>query len=454
MQQREWITMTAREQRRAHILARVVAGEVKLWEAAVVLGLSVRQARRLKRALVREGPAALAHANRGRASPRRLSPTLRQHVIDLYQTTYRGLNHQHFCELLDQHERIVLSVASVRRILRAAGLGSPHTRRPAPHRKRRERMPAEGMLLQLDGSPHRWLGRDGPRWSLLSAVDDATGEPVAALFREQEDAAGYLMLLREVVTTRGIPAAIYRDRHSIFRAPGTERLSVEEQLLSTADVAPTQVGRVLAELGIESIPAASPQAKGRIERSWRTHQDRLVAELRLAGVTTLEQANAFLPGYLEHYRARFGVPPTSAESAYVPLSPATDLDRLFCCKYTRKVASDNTVRFAGQVLQLLPGRDRLSFARAVVEVHQRLDGSLAVVYHGTLLLHVPAPAAARPIRTSTRGKHAPDVQPPPPLPEVAPPQPRPKRRQPSLHHPWKQSYETMRPLQRTLPWIA
>ena len=147
MQQRERITMTAREQRRAHVLARVVAGEVKLWEAAVVLGLSVRQARRLKRALVREGPAALAHANRGRASPRRLSPTLRQHVIDLYQTTYRGLNHQHFCELLDQHERIALSVASVRRILRAAGLGSPLTRRPAPHRKRRERMPAEGMLL-------------------------------------------------------------------------------------------------------------------------------------------------------------------------------------------------------------------------------------------------------------------------------------------------------------------
>lgn len=451
-QQREWIVMTGREQRRAQVLTRIVAGELKLWEAAVVLGLSVRHARRLKRALVRHGPAALAHANRGRASPRRLSPTLRQHIIDLYQTTYRGLNHQHFGDLLREREHLVLSVASVRRILRSAGLGSPHTRRPAPHRRRRERMPAEGMLLQLDGSPHRWLGPDGPRWSLLSAVDDATGEPVAAVFREQEDTAGYLLLLREVVTTRGIPAAIYRDRHSIFRAPGTEKLSIEDQLLTTADVLPTQLGRVLAELGIESIPAASPQAKGRIERSWRTHQDRLVAELRLAGVQTLAEANAFLPGYLERYRARFAVPPASPDSAYVPLSPGTDLARLFCCKYTRKVASDNTVRFAGQVLQLLPGVDRLSFARAVIEVHQRLDGSLAVVHHGTLLLHVPAPADAPPLRTLSRGKPARDGQLPPAPP--APPGPRRKRRQPSLYHPWKQSYEGMRPLQRTLPWIA
>jgi len=196
MQQREWITMTAREQRRAHVLARVIAGELKLWEAAVVLGLSVRQARRLKRALVREGPAALAHANRGRASPRRFSPTLRQHVVRLYQTIYRGLNHQHFCELLAEHEQLQLSVATVRRILRTAGFGSPQTRRPAPHRARRERMPAEGMLLQLDGSPHRWLGPAGPRWSLLGAVDDATGEAVAAVFRDQEDSAGYLVLPR------------------------------------------------------------------------------------------------------------------------------------------------------------------------------------------------------------------------------------------------------------------
>lgn len=458
MQQREWITMTAREQRRVQVLTRAIAGEVRLWEAAVVLGLSIRQTRRLKRALVREGPAGVAHANRGRPCPRRLSPMLRQHVIELYLGTYRGLNHQHFSELLAEREQIRLSVASVRRILRSAGLGSPHTRRPSPRRVRRERMPAEGMLLQLDGSPHRWLGAAGPRWSLLGAVDDATGEAVAAIFREQEDTAGYLMLLRDIVTTRGIPAAIYRDRHSIFRAPGTEQLDIHQQLTSTSHVQPTQVGRVLAELGIESIPAASPQAKGRIERSWRTHQDRLIAELRLAGVTTLEQANAFLPGYLERYRTRFGVPPASAESAYVPISPGTELDRIFCCKYTRIVAADNTLRFAGQVLQLLAGHDRLSYARAVVEVHQRLDGSLAVVHHGQVLLHVPAPADALPIRTLTRGRTGPAVQPPrDPPPPTTSPQPtstRERASKPSRAHPWRRSYATMLPLQRTLPWIA
>jgi transposase len=448
--QLEWITMTAREQRRVQVLAQVLAGELKLWEAAVVLGLSIRQTRRLKGALVRAGPAAVAHGNRGRSSPRRLPAELRQALIVLYQGTYAGLNHQHFCELLAEREGLVVSVASVRRILRAAGLGSPHTRRPAPHRARRERMPAEGMLLQLDASPHRWLGRDGPRWSLLGAVDDATGEPVAALFREQEDAAGYLMLLRHVVHTRGIPAAIYRDRHSIFRAPGTERLSLDEELVGTRQ--PTQVGRVLAELGIASIPASSPQAKGRIERSWRTHQDRLSAELRLGGISTLEQANAFLPAYLARYHASFSVPPRSPEAAYVPLDPSADLDRLFCFKYTRKVASDNTLHFAGQVLQLQPGPHRLSYARLVVEVQQRLDSSLVVLCQGHLVLHLSAPANPPPLRTHARGTLAPSSLPPPLPPATAAPAP-PPAPQPTRAHPWRRSYQTMTPARRTPSWI-
>jgi len=452
MHQAEWITMTAREQRRVQVLARVLAGQLTLWEAAVVLGLSVRQARRLKSALVRAGPAAVAHGNRGRPSSRRLSAELRQTVIVLYQGMYGGLNHQHFCELLAEREGLVVSVASVRRILRAAGLGSPRSRRPPPHRARRERMPAEGMLLQLDASPHRWLGADGPRWSLLGAVDDATGEPVAALFREQEDAAGYLLLLRQVVTSRGIPAAIYRDRHSIFRAPGTEKLSLEDQLVSTADVLPTQVGRVLAELGIASIPASSPQAKGRIERSWRTHQDRLCAELRLAGVRTLDQANAFLPAYLARFHAHFSVLPCSPEAAYVPLEQTADLERLFCFKYTRKVASDNTLHFAGHILQLQPGPDRLSYARLVVEVHQRLDSSLVVLCQGRIVLHVAAAANPPPLRTHSRGALAPSGSPEPLSPT---PTPTPPRASPSTRaHPWRRSYATMIPAKRTPSWIA
>lgn len=401
--------MTVKEQRRVHVLMRVLGGVMTLKEAALVLGLSLRHARRLKRALVRAGPAAVAHGNRGRVSPRRTLEAVRQAVVAQYQGPYRGCNHQHFTELLAEREGIVLAVATVRRILGAAGLVSPHTRRPPAHRARRERMPAEGLLLQIDGSPYRWLGPQGPKWSLISGVDDATGAPEGAVFREEEDAAGYTLLLRQVVETKGIPAAVYRDRHSIFEPPRRRPLTLEEEL--TGQVFPTQFGRLLAELGIQSIPAHSPQAKGRVERPWRTHQDRLVAELRLAGVTTLEEANTFLPGYLARYRARFAVPPASPESAYVPVSPDTDLDRLFCFKYTRKVAPDNTIRFGGHVLQLPPGPDRRSYARAVVEVHERLDHSIAVYYQGRQLLVVPGDAAL-PLRTRRRDPRAcPEVPP-------------------------------------------
>lgn len=391
--------MTVKEQRRAQVLMRVLGGAITLKEAAVIMGVSVRHARRLKGALARAGPGGLAHGNRGRVSRRRIPEETRGTVVALYQGRYQGCNHQHFTELLAEREGIALSAASVRRILKEVGLGSPRRRRPPQHRARRERMPQEGMLLQIDGSPYRWLGPQGPKWSLISGVDDATGAPEAAVFRNEEDAAGYTLLLRQVVETKGIPAAVYHDRHSIFQPPATRRLTLEEEL--AGNPLPTQFGRLLAELGITSIAAHSPQAKGRVERPWRTHQDRLVAELRLAGVTTLEEANAFLPGYLARYRARFAVPSASPESAYVPLSPETDLDRLFCFKYTRKVAPDNTLRFEGRVLQLPPGPDRLSYAHTVVEVHERLDHSIAVYYRGRQLLAVPGDAAL-PLRTRHR----------------------------------------------------
>jgi transposase len=346
------ITMTVREQRRTQLLTRVLEGAITLQEAARVMGLSVRQARRLKGALVETGPSGLAHGNRGKPSPQRTPEATREAVVRHYQETYAGCNVQHFTELLAEREDLHLAVATVRRMLKEAGLVSPKSRRPAPYRSRRDRMLAEGMLVQIDATPFRWLGPTGPKWSLVGAVDDATSAPVAGVFREAEDAAGYLLLFRQMVETKGLPAAVYHDRHSIFQRSAHQRTTLEEDL--RGEPFPTQVGRLLAELGIESIAAHSPQAKGRVERSWRTHQDRLAQELRLAGVQTLAEANAFLPGYLARYGARFAVPPRSEESAYVPMAPETDLDRLFCFKYTRKVAPDNTIRFAGRILLLHP----------------------------------------------------------------------------------------------------
>lgn len=441
--------MTTREQRRAQQLTRVLEGTITLKEAAIVMGLSVRQARRLKGGLRREGPQALVHQNRGRPSERRTDPATTERVCELYRTKYAEFNVQHFSEFLAEAEGISLGVETVRRILKAAGLIAPKTRRPV-HRQRRERMPAEGMLLQIDGTPYRWLGAEGPRWTLLAAVDDATGDPVAAVFREQEDSAGYFELMLQAVTTRGIPAAVYRDRHLIFEASKRVRSTLEEDFAQQRF--PTHVGRLFAELGIESIPAHSPQAKGRVERQWRTQQDRLAKELRFAGVQTLAQANAYLPAYLVRYRARFAVAPASNESAYVPIDPATDLDWLFCFKYQRKVQADNTISYLGRVIQIPPGPDRLSYVRAVVEVHERLDGSIAICYQKRVLLVLPnLEEQPKPLRTHRRARPyttpgalpIPLASPASEPPEAPPPDPLP-RPSPALR-PWSEVLKQTRP---------
>src|SRR5918996_3229371 len=205
------ITMTAKEQRRAWVLTRVLKGERTMAEAAATLEISERQLWRLKKALERDGPAGLVHGNRGRASPRRLDEELRQRILRLVADRYRDINDCHLAELLAEREELTISRQSLQRVLRAAGVAAKRTRRRARHRSRRERMATEGSLLQLDGSRHDWFGDHGPRLTLLAAIDDATSRVVAAIFREQEDAAGYLELLHQIVTGHGLPAAIYRD---------------------------------------------------------------------------------------------------------------------------------------------------------------------------------------------------------------------------------------------------
>jgi hypothetical protein len=252
------------------------------------------------------------------------------------------------------------------------------------------------MLLQVDGSHHDWLQGRGPYLTLVGAIDDATGTVPYALFREQEDAQGYLLLLQQIIGTRGVPLALYSDRHGIFQVNPKQRESLEEQLAGERQ--PTQVGRALKELGIQSILARSPQAKGRIERLWGTFQDRLVAELRLAGVTTLAEANRLLWVFLPRYNARFAVPAAQAGSAYRPPEPALCLEGVLCFKYQRTVAKDNTVTLGEHTLQLLPGLDRYSYAHARVEVQERLDGSVVVTYQGKPVASKEAPPHAVTLR--------------------------------------------------------
>lgn len=399
--------MSTTEQRRAWVLNRLGKGELTTAEAAGLLGLSERQVWRLRVAFEARGPAALVHGNRGRASPRRIEPLIAARVVELARGRYAGINDCQLTELLAEHEGIVLGRVTVRRILRAAGISSPHRRRPPRHRSRRERMPQEGLLIQLDGSRHDWLEGRGPWLTLVGAIDDATGTVPAATFRGQEDAAGYLELLRTIVRRKGIPLAVYRDRHGIFEpAIGREPGDGHGRSLS-------QVGRALVELGIASIPAASPQAKGRIERLWGTWQDRLVAELRLAGADDRASANRVLATFVPRFNRRFGVPAADPSPAWRPRPRDLRLDRVCCFKYRRLVAADHTVRMDGQVLQLPPGPGRVGYAGRRVEVHVRLDGRIVAFDGERELVVSPAPPDASAPRTRGRHRAGPSLTPPP-----------------------------------------
>ena len=388
--EKETISLNQKEQQRVMVLNRVERGELTGNEAAGLMGLCVRQVRRLLAAYRKEGIAAIAHGNRGHRPAHAVGKAVRKRVVELAQGPYAGCNHSHLTELLGEREALHLSRSTVRRILVAAGLPSPKRRRPPQHRCRRERYPQEGMLLQVDGSRHDWLEGRGSPFTLVAAIDDATGTVPAALFREQEDAHGYFLLLQEVLRCQGVPLALYSDRHGIFQRSPQEKETLEEQL--SGDRQPTQFGRALHELGIQPIFARSPQAKGRIERLFGTFQDRLVTELRLAGATTAEEAHRVLVDFLPRFNARVGVPAAQEGSAYRPLSPSMDLAGVLCFTYQRTVAKDNTVRFGGHTLQLLPGPDRLSYAQARVEVQERLDGSLVVAYQGQVLAIRKAPS--------------------------------------------------------------
>ena len=393
---RETLTLSGKEQARSQVFNRVLDGQLVVVEAAGLLALSERQARRILAAYREEGAAALAHGNRGREPINALSAELKAKVVELARTRYAGCNYQFVSELLAERDAIAISRASVRRILLAEGIASPRTHRPAKHRRRRERYPQEGMLLQIDGSRHQWLEERGPWLSLILAVDDATSKHPAGLFREQEDAQGYFLLLEEIVRRCGRPLALHHDRHGIF-IPNTGRgETIAEQLAGRRE--PTQFGRLLEELGITSIGAHSPQAKGRVERGFGTLQERLVFELREAAAETVEDANRVLAGFLPKFDKRFAVEAAQSGTAYRPLAPGLRPKEVFCFKYVRVVGADNTVKFGEHRLQLLASRERASYAKARVEVHERLDGSLAVYHEGKCLTTKEAPKEAGALR--------------------------------------------------------
>lgn len=422
---RETITLTQIEQRRVIVLTQVREQRIDAARAALLLGISLRHCRRLLAAFRRDGPAALAHGNRGRPALNRVPRSLERRIVRLARTTYARFNHQHLTEKLAEVHGIVLSRPTVHRILLTAGVPSPQPRRRRRFRRRRDRMPQPGMLLQWDGSHHDWLEGRGPHLALHGAIDDATNKVPAAIFRTQEDAFGYFLVLRATIRTHGIPVALYGDRHGIVTNDARPRpLTVEEQLRGHTRP-PTQVGRALRELGIQWIPAHSPQAKGRIERLWGTFQDRLVSELRLAKARTLEDANAVLQVFLPRYNARFTRAPAQSGSAYRPLPSALHLDDICCFAHERTVANDNTVTLGPRHLQLLPDAQRVSYAKTRVIVRRHLDERLSVSHDGRRVAFRIFTAPPRPVPTQKSAAQRP----------VRPRAP--STWKPALDHPWR-----------------
>jgi hypothetical protein len=404
----------------------------------------VRHFRRLKARFRDKGVVSVPHGLRGQPSNRQLPAGLQARIATLMRTTYVGFNDVHLTEKLRELHDPAISRASVRRLRLALGLPAQRPRRAPAHRSRRPRADAAGRLVQVDGSHFAWLEDRAPAFTLLGAIDDATSEVLALWFRPHEDLHGYATLLDQIVRTHGLPVALYGDRLNVF-VRNDRHGSPAEELAGIRT--PTHFGRMLADLGIGYIAAHSPQGKGRIERLWATLQDRLVSELRLRGIRTLDAANAFLAHYLVQHNRRFAKRPPGVPSAWRPAP--RDLPRLLSCRYSRVVGRDNTITLGHRVLRLPPRAHGRSWANRRLEVREYLDGRLVVFADGTAIAQQPAvPGFVLVPRSATRVDH---VQPAAPRPErprphspqdarsvrgpLSPPSPKPRAR-PAATHPW------------------
>jgi transposase len=435
--------MGLREARRLGLLEAAGRREVTNVQVAQALGLSVRQVRRLRRALEHGGARALVHGNRGRVSSRRLADRARQRVEALLRDPEVEFNDTHMADLLAE-EGWTVSADTVRRIRLGLGLRARQRHRPRKHRRRRERHPRVGSLVLVDGSPFRWLGPEQPESTLVGAVDDATGAILALVFRPEEDLHGYVQVFREMFTRYGLPVTLYGDRTGILRR-NDRYWSIAEQL-EGKQRAP-QGGRILDELGVGYIPAQSPQAKGRIERLWRTLQDRFVQELRWRRIATLPAAEAFLSSFIQRFNRRFAKPARDRASAW--RKPPRHLDHALACSYRRVVRNDNVVSLPGRWLQLPPGPSQRSYQGCTVEVRELLDGRLRAVLEGRIIAEQPPPLGR--FTLIPRGSHwrerrrPQEIQvldvPMPPAPRrlAAPRQPPPDRPRwrPDARHPYK-----------------
>jgi transposase len=367
------------------VMLQAMARKITWYQAAEILGISDRHMRRWRERYEAEGYNGLFDRRRGKPSRRRVPLATVEKVLALYREKYFDLNVQHFHEKLGAEHGIELSYSWVKQALQGAGLVARGGKRGV-HRKRRERRPLPGMLLHIDGSRHQWF-QDERWYDLIVILDDATSEIYYAQLVEEESTVTVMAGLREVIERQGVFCALYSDRGSHFWLTPKVGGKVDTHRL-------TQVGRALRELGIRMIPAYSPQARGRSERSFSTWQGRLPQELRLHKIASLEAANGFLrEHYIAEFNQRFQVAAAQRGSAFLPCRKR-DLDLIFALQFERTVNRDNTVNFQNRTLPMARVGWRSTLAGCPVTVHQHLDGTLSIMHGPHLLGRYTAEGAA------------------------------------------------------------
>ncbi|MFC3342399.1 ISNCY family transposase [Paenibacillus abyssi] len=410
--------MTRAEMKKVVVVEKIIGGHMTNDEGAATLGLTKRQIIRLKQKYNQGGTRALIHKNRGRKPAHALKDEIKERVAERYTQIYHGSNNCHFAELLEEHEAIRLSASSVRRILLGKGIKQAKQRRRSKAHQPRSRKAQAGMLWQIDATPFAWLEDRAPVFALHGAIDDATGIVVGAVFSANECREGYSLVMQQGIRKYGLPLGLYSDRHTIFRSP-KEKLTIEQELAGETKPL-SHFGKAMKELGIEHIKAVTPQAKGRVERLWGTFQDRLVIELRLLGVNTIEEANRVLPKLIAKHNRQFAVSPKEADSAYVELGSDTNLDHVFSLRSQRRLGAGNTLSYGSKIYTLAKPVSCHLHAKSTVEVRETLKGELILWLGGQAL---PLRETQKPSRVQQR-KMADPVPP----------------HKPAANHPWRKTW--------------
>lgn len=365
------LTMSAKELSRLEMMQRLEEKRLKQKEAAEILGVSVRQIKRLLSRYRKDGAGGLVSGRRGKASNNQLSAEVKQKALDLLKGKYIGFGPTLACEKLVEVEGLRISDESVRQIMLVEGLWKARKVRKVTIHQMRERRACFGELVQIDGSPHAWFEERGPACTLLVAIDDATGKLVGLLFVERESFHSYASLAKPYFEQYGKPVAFYSDKHGIFRV---------NQASAGAGEALTQFGRAMQDLEIQILCANSPQAKGRVERANQTLQDRLVKEMRLRAISNMEQGNAYLPEFIADFNQRFAVSPRSQHDAHRPLTRLENLAQILSWQEPRTISKNLTLQFKKVVYQIQTDRPSYALRNAQVTVCEDATGQILILY--------------------------------------------------------------------------